>query len=123
MSDFQNTYDFYTKYLNLKATDLLTAPNGQTVAAFLHIDREEEWTDHHTFFFSQNSKKIGVHHCSFEVHDPDIQAIGHDVSRKSGTSIDPLGSLTVLQWLASKGYTPSWGVGRHILGSQVFDYW
>ena len=22
-----------------------------------------------------------------------------------------------------KGYTPSWGVGRHILGSQVFDYW
>jgi hypothetical protein len=21
------------------------------------------------------------------------------------------------------GYTPSWGIGRHILGSQVFDYW
>lgn len=28
-----------------------------------------------------------------------------------------------MQWLKSKGYTPSWGVGRHILGSQVFDYW
>ena len=23
----------------------------------------------------------------------------------------------------AKGYDPAWGVGRHILGSQVFDYW
>lgn len=28
-----------------------------------------------------------------------------------------------MQWLKSKGYKASWGVGRHILGSQVFDYW
>ena len=28
-----------------------------------------------------------------------------------------------LQWLASKGNKLAWGVGRHILGSQVFDYW
>lgn len=27
------------------------------------------------------------------------------------------------QWLEHKGYELSWGVGRHILGSQVFDYW
>ncbi|OJJ98569.1 hypothetical protein ASPACDRAFT_45077 [Aspergillus aculeatus ATCC 16872] len=27
------------------------------------------------------------------------------------------------QWLAQKGYTSVWGVGRHILGSQSFDYW
>jgi hypothetical protein len=26
-------------------------------------------------------------------------------------------------WLASKGYRSVWGVGRHILGSQIFDYW
>ena len=26
-------------------------------------------------------------------------------------------------WLESKGYKLAWGVGRHVLGSQVFDYW
>ena len=45
----------------------------------MHIDREEEFVDHHTMFFSMNPKHLGPHHCSFEVHDPDIQAIGHDV--------------------------------------------
>jgi hypothetical protein len=25
--------------------------------------------------------------------------------------------------LKDAGRTPEWGVGRHILGSQVFDYW
>jgi len=79
IKDYQRTYDFYTKHFNFKATDILTAPDGTKVAGFLHIDREEEYTDHHTLFFSEN-KRIGPHHCSFEVHDPDIQAIGHDVS-------------------------------------------
>jgi hypothetical protein len=27
------------------------------------------------------------------------------------------------QHLKTKGYRHDWGVGRHILGSQVFDYW
>lgn len=26
-------------------------------------------------------------------------------------------------WLAKKGWTNCWGVGRHVLGSQIFDYW
>ena len=26
-------------------------------------------------------------------------------------------------WLKHKGYKHAWGVGRHMLGSQVFDYW
>ncbi|BEJ16609.1 hypothetical protein CspHIS471_0600100 [Cutaneotrichosporon sp. HIS471] len=103
VSSFEQTFDFYTRYFNLKATDVLTAPDGTKVAGFMHVDREEEWVDHHTFFFSMNAR-VGPHHCSFEVRDSDVQAIGHD-------------------WLKAKGYTPSWGVGRHILGSQIFDYW
>jgi len=27
------------------------------------------------------------------------------------------------QWLAEKGYDLVWGIGRHVHGSQVFDYW
>lgn len=104
VSDFEKTYEFFTTHFNLKATDILHTPEGKNVSAFTHVDRGEEWVDHHTFFFRQCADRQGVHHCSFEVNDPDVQAIGHE-------------------WLVSKGYTPSWGVGRHILGSQVFDYW
>jgi hypothetical protein len=35
----------------------------------------------------------------------------------------PRSPLILPQWLLRKGYTPSWGIGRHILGSQIFDYW
>lgn len=45
-----------------------------------------------------------VHHSSFEVHDLDTQNIGH-------------------QHLEDAGWTNAWGVGRHFLGSQIFDYW
>jgi len=49
-------------------------------------------------------KKTYIHHSSYEVADFDTQLIGH-------------------QWLAGKGWKSVWGVGRHILGSQIFDYW
>lgn len=75
----------------------------QNVALFAHIDRGDDLVDHHCFFISTNPT-THVHHCSFEVHDFDTQKLGH-------------------QWLAKKGYKSVWGVGRHILGSQIFDYW
>jgi hypothetical protein len=45
-----------------------------------------------------------VHHSSFEVNDFDTQCLGHD-------------------FLLGRGWTNCWGVGRHVLGSQIFDYW
>lgn len=71
------------------------------VSFFGHIDRGSSYVDHHTFFMSSNPRSH-VHHCSFEVHDMDTQALGN-------------------KWLMSKGYKPAWGVGRHTLGSQIFD--
>lgn len=44
------------------------------------------------------------HHCSFEVNDFDSEHVGHE-------------------HLLSKGWTNVWGIGRHLLGSQIFDYW
>ena len=26
-------------------------------------------------------------------------------------------------WLKKQGYRSVWGIGRHIAGSQIFDYW
>ncbi|KAH8892627.1 Glyoxalase/Bleomycin resistance protein/Dihydroxybiphenyl dioxygenase [Thozetella sp. PMI_491] len=107
VQDFQGQMDFYLRNFNLVPTDFLHVEepdqSKKVVALFAHINRGDEFVDHHTFFMSTN-KTSHVHHCSFEVHDYDTQMLGH-------------------QWLAQKKYDSVWGVGRHILGSQVFDYW
>ncbi|KAH6642928.1 Glyoxalase/Bleomycin resistance protein/Dihydroxybiphenyl dioxygenase [Boeremia exigua] len=102
VTDYPSTLAWYTRTFNLAPTNILTA--GSTdVAAFAHIDRGATPVDHHSIFFS-TAATSHVHHCSFEVHDFDAQALGH-------------------AWLAKRGYESVWGVGRHVLGSQIFDYW
>jgi hypothetical protein len=109
VQNFQQQMDWYTRTFNIVPTDFLTVPSEgdenekTTVAIFAHIDLGPSYTDHHTIFLSHNPTSH-VHHCSFEVHDFDTQSLGHE-------------------WLAKKGYKSVWGVGRHILGSQLFDYW
>ena len=97
---------FYTTNFNIVPSDCVFAEtNGkrQIVTIFAHLDLGESLVDHHCFFLNANPT-AHVHHSSFEVHDYDTQNLGH-------------------QWLAKKGYKSVWGVGRHILGSQIFDYW
>ena len=107
--------DWYTRHFNIVPSDILYvsaaesrkgAPKREEVAMFAHIDRGDGMVDHHTLFLTSatGAMKSHVHHCSFEVHDFDTQALGH-------------------QWLSQKKYQSVWGVGRHILGSQIFDYW
>lgn len=82
---------------------LIHDERGRDITTFLHLDRGEELVDHHCFFFFEGPK-YHVHHSSYETYDFDTQLIGHD-------------------WLRDKGYENCWGVGRHIMGSQIFDYW
>lgn len=107
VTNFEEELSFYTHNFNLVPTDFLYVPDesgvNKDVAVFMHVDRGEDPTDHHTLFMASNPT-THVHHASFEVHDFDTQNLGH-------------------QWLAAQGYTSVWGVGRHILGSQIFDYW
>ncbi|KAK4175408.1 Glyoxalase/Bleomycin resistance protein/Dihydroxybiphenyl dioxygenase [Triangularia setosa] len=103
VTNFAKAFEFYTTRFNLKPSDIIHEPNGRDVSTFLHLDRGMEQVDHHTWFFFEGPK-YHVHHSSFEVHDFDIQSLGH-------------------QWLRDKGYDLVWGVGRHVLGSQIFDYW
>jgi hypothetical protein len=73
----------------------------------MHLDLGPEFSDHHSLFLQRappNVRKTYLHHSSFEVADFDEQLLGH-------------------QYLAKKGWKSVWGVGRHILGSQIFDYW
>jgi hypothetical protein len=47
---------------------------------------------------------VHIHHSSFEVQDLDMLMMGHE-------------------WLRQQHHNLLWGVGRHVLGSQIFDYW
>ncbi|KKZ68080.1 hypothetical protein EMCG_06292 [[Emmonsia] crescens] len=113
VTKFDELLHWYTNIFNLVPSDMLYVNEPSSagdepekrkfVAMFAHIDRGLDTVDHHTFFLSGNPTGH-VHHCSFEVHDFDTLQLGH-------------------QWLAKKGYKSVWGVGRHIIGSQIFDYW
>ncbi|KAF2179304.1 Glyoxalase/Bleomycin resistance protein/Dihydroxybiphenyl dioxygenase [Zopfia rhizophila CBS 207.26] len=103
VTDFDKVYNFYTTLFNFKASDIQYDEAGKYIGAFLHIDLGEQLTDHHTFFIFEGPKSH-VHHSSFEVHDFDTEVLGHD-------------------WLRHKNYKNCWGVGRHVMGSQIFDYW
>ncbi|GFF46822.1 metapyrocatechase 2 [Aspergillus udagawae] len=104
---FEELLSFYTSHFNIVPTDLLYMERDghrMCMTTFMHLDLGKEHTDHHSFFLGASETSSHVHHCSFEVYDYDTQHLGH-------------------QWLARKGYRSVWGVGRHILGSQIFDYW
>ncbi len=49
--------------------------------------------------------KVGLNHISFEVQSIDDVMLGHEHLKQAGK------------------YKQVWGIGRHVLGSQVFDYW
>ena len=92
--------------LGMLVTDRMHVPGQQEamLGTFMRCDRGDAPADHHSIFVLHAPGDVNVHHVSFEVQDPDAVHIGHD-------------------WLHEKGWSASWGVGRHKLGSQVFDYW
>ncbi|PIG84802.1 hypothetical protein AARAC_001321 [Aspergillus arachidicola] len=103
VTNFDAFYEFFTTHFNFRPSDFIYDESGRNITVFCRLDRGSTPVDHHCFFFFEGPK-AHVHHASFETHDFDIQTIGHD-------------------WLREKGYTNCWGVGRHVLGSQIFDYW
>lgn len=91
---YQEMFDWYTKNLSFAPSDVL-CKEGKPSTCFLHIDRGLEFTDHHALFIKSTkpNQKPDVAHAAFEVHDLDVQQLGH-------------------QHLVSRGYDLCWGVGR-----------
>jgi catechol 2,3-dioxygenase-like lactoylglutathione lyase family enzyme len=84
--------------------DVYVESQDNIIGSFNRCDRGDEYVDHHVFFCVRN-ERAGLNHLSFEV--PDIDAVLKDH-----------------QYLMRLGkYEHMWGVGRHLLGSQVYDYW
>ena len=104
VSDFRRSERWYKERFGFLTSDEIQVGPEFTLGAFLRCDRGDTPTDHHTLFLAQSPKGAGFNHAAFEVADLDDLMLGH-------------------QRLKDSGRQAEWGVGRHILGSQVFDYW
>lgn len=103
VSDFEISWKWYRKHLGLLPTDVLCSAAGNPVLAFSRLDRGDEPADHHTVVLA-GGPEAAYMHSAYETLDQD--AIGQGQ-----------------QYLKLKGWKHFWGMGRHILGSQIFDYW
>ena len=108
VSDINRSIAWYQKELGLKVSDFVyEGEEKNKLIAFMRCDRGGEHTDHHTVGLAQvpPGAPLGVHHTSFETLDLDAIGMGGE-------------------WLKEKGWDKQhvWGIGRHMLGSQVFDY-
>jgi len=101
--DFNTSARWYMDTLGFIPSDVMCLPNGQPVGAFMRLDRGDEPTDHHTLFVATGLESK-ADHVAFEVVDLDAVEMGQQV-------------------LLANRYRHAWGVGRHLLGSQIFDYW
>jgi len=103
---FARALDWYLDFLGMIVSDFLFLPGqrdrGPTMA-FLRCDQGGVAVDHHTVAMHL-SPRTGYVHSAYQVTDLDALAAGGE-------------------YLAERGYRRSWGVGRHIQGSQLFDYW
>jgi catechol 2,3-dioxygenase-like lactoylglutathione lyase family enzyme len=105
--DVPATLAWYQSHFGLLASDQINLAPGMPVAVFTRCDRGSEPADHHSILFTSSMASGGVsglNHLSWEVCDIDDVHVGSD-------------------HLAVKGRVHEWGIGRHLLGSQVFDYW
>jgi catechol 2,3-dioxygenase-like lactoylglutathione lyase family enzyme len=104
VSNFRNSEAWYKEKFGLITSDEIELQPDFSIGAFLRCDRGDKPADHHTLFLLQAPKGKGFNHAAFEVRDLDDLMLGHT-------------------HLKNKGAHAEWGVGRHVLGSQVFDYW
>jgi catechol 2,3-dioxygenase-like lactoylglutathione lyase family enzyme len=84
--------------------DVYAGDKSNLIGSFNRLDRGDDYVDHHVFFCLAH-EKTGLNHLSFEVQDIDDVAMGHEYLKQCGQ------------------YEHMWGLGRHLLGSQVYDYW
>lgn len=102
--DFRSSETWYKDRFGFLTSDEVEAAKDVPLGAFMRCDRGDKPADHHTLFLAQLPGELGILHAAFEVAGLDDLMLGH-------------------QHLKAKNRDAAWGVGRHIMGSQIFDYW
>ena len=105
-SRYTEALNWYLDHFGLIVSDFLYYPGqrhrGPTMS-FIRCDRGSTPSDHHTLAMALGPANRYVH-SAYQVSDLDALAAGGE-------------------HLHDRGYVRSWGIGRHIQGSQLFDYW
>ena len=102
---YREALDWYLDHLGLIVSDFLYYPGQRErgpVMSFIRCDRGATPTDHHTLAMTLGPTRYV--HSAYQVADLDALAAGGE-------------------YLREHGYHHSWGIGRHVEGSQLFDYW
>lgn len=104
VADFRRSEAWYkSRFGFLSSDEIYLGKPENIITAFLRCDRGEEYADHHSLL-CVGIGEPGFDHAAFEVEDVDAVMAGHD-------------------HLVGAGYDHHAGIGRHVLGSQIFDYW
>ncbi|MDR3418488.1 MAG: VOC family protein [Nevskia sp.] len=103
LADYQATCAWYTQHFGFIPSDVQVLPDGSPAVAFMRLDLGPTPADHHTLALAQGFA-AAYSHSAYEVVDADAVGMGQHLLRQ-------------------KGWKHAWGIGRHILGSQIFDYW
>jgi hypothetical protein len=102
---FRETVAWFRDTLGFVCSDdVYEGQQDNLIGSFNRLDRGDTYVDHHVLFCLVH-ENTGLNHVSFEVEDIDDVAMGHDYLKSFGR------------------YEHMWGIGRHVLGSQVYDYW
>jgi len=102
-TDFPGTASWYMRRFGLIPSDLQTLPDGTPVLGFFRLDRGAEPADHHSLAMVVGPEPKMLHVSTETI---DLDAIGQGQ-----------------QFLWTQGWEHYWGMGRHLLGSQLYDYW
>ena len=100
------TLNWYLDHIGLIVSDFMYYPGQRDrgpAMSFIRCDRGSTPADHHTLALALGPSNRYVH-SAYQVCDLDAIAAGGE-------------------YLRELGYHRSWGIGRHIQGSQIFDYW
>ncbi|MDE2593333.1 MAG: VOC family protein [Burkholderiales bacterium] len=102
-TDFARMANWYMQHLGLLPTDVQYLPDGSPLLTFFRLDLGRTPADHHTVVIAEGIENR-YEHSAWEVADLDALGQGQQVLR-------------------ANGHRHMWGIGRHVLGSQLFDYW
>ena len=91
-----------------------------TYAAFFRCDLGETPTDHHTFFILSNLDKRMAP--DGEKINPQLSHVSYEVSSLDDVWKGHMQLKTKAEF-KNERYEIAWGVGRHVLGSHIYDYW
>ncbi|MEI1280597.1 VOC family protein [Leptospira venezuelensis] len=101
--EFLKNAQWYCDTFGFIPSDIQILPESkEPVIVFLRCDNGETPTDHHTIVIATGVDDR-LEHCAFELEDLDEVAKGRE-------------------WMLEQGWKSAWGIGRHLLGSQIFDY-